>query len=548
MAFIKGAFWGVVIGGAGAVTASLLAPPPVGSQPPAAPQIAAGDDLAQATEVPMAPDMPTAAIDTAPASPQAAPIKAPPPLPNVPQTDTASADQPRVETGTATPDIPTAIALSEPRPEAEAPVLPNPQSLAPQMPEPETDIIVQTEPATPVEVATPATQDTAQVVVVTEAPTETVDQIEAVTGDPVAVRDPSAPASTVASTDVGVSPAVDPVELPDVAIDVTPNIDLPEALESLVTPDTGLVTATPDTTAAADVSNGADEPSAISSETADTAATSSNRPAVVAIIDTPSSGLPGGSSGVTVRRPGATLVDPEAVPEPEVTDALDDATPALVRYGAFFDNPEGLPLMSVLLIDDGSLSDGVRALSEVPFPVTVALDPAQSGAAERMAAYADAGIEIAALAAVPSGATPSDVAVAMEGTFNALPRAIALVDPGTGGLPAGAETVSQVVADLATAGRGLVVPEGGLNSALRAAEASDVHAATIYRDLDNNDQDARVIRRFIDQAAFRARQETGVVLLARLRPETVSALLLWGEAKRAGQVALAPLSATLLAQ
>ena len=57
-----------------------------------------------------------------------------------------------------------------------------------------------------------------------------------------------------------------------------------------------------------------------------------------------------------------------------------------------------------------------------------------------------------------------------------------------------------------------------------------------------------MIRRFVDQAAFRARQESGVILLGRVRPDTISALTLWGNANRAGQVALAPVSAVLTGQ
>jgi polysaccharide deacetylase 2 family uncharacterized protein YibQ len=72
-----------------------------------------------------------------------------------------------------------------------------------------------------------------------------------------------------------------------------------------------------------------------------------------------------------------------------------------------------------------------------------------------------------------------------------------------------------------------------------------VPAATIYRDLDGEGQDAQVIRRFIDQAAFRARQDSGVVLLGRMRPDTVTALINWGNDKRAAQVAQVPLSAVL---
>jgi polysaccharide deacetylase 2 family uncharacterized protein YibQ len=104
------------------------------------------------------------------------------------------------------------------------------------------------------------------------------------------------------------------------------------------------------------------------------------------------------------------------------------------------------------------------------------------------------------------------------------------------------------MAALAADGRGLVTVSKGLNMALRAAEQAEVPAGLIFRDLDGDGQDVRVIRRFLDQAAFRARQETGVMLLGRMRPDTISALVLWGTANRAGQVALAPMSAILTAE
>ncbi len=83
---------------------------------------------------------------------------------------------------------------------------------------------------------------------------------------------------------------------------------------------------------------------------------------------------------------------------------------------------------------------------------------------------------------------------------------------------------------------------------MRAATASEVPAALVYRELDAEEQDAATIRRLLDQAAFRARQESGVVLLARVRPETLSALILWSEADRARQVAIVPASTVLKGQ
>jgi uncharacterized protein len=89
---------------------------------------------------------------------------------------------------------------------------------------------------------------------------------------------------------------------------------------------------------------------------------------------------------------------------------------------------------------------------------------------------------------------------------------------------------------------------GGLNSAGRVADRADLPNKPIFRDLDGEGQDATIIRRFLDNAAFKAGQTEGAVLLGRLRPDTISALVLWGGLQRAERVALAPISAVLLSQ
>ena len=101
------------------------------------------------------------------------------------------------------------------------------------------------------------------------------------------------------------------------------------------------------------------------------------------------------------------------------------------------------------------------------------------------------------------------------------------------------------MARLADEGLGFASLASGLTTGLRAATAAGVPAAEVYRDLDSEGQDARVIRRSLAQAAFRARPEGRVVRVGRVRAETISALTLWAGANRAGQVALAPLSAVL---
>jgi hypothetical protein len=141
----------------------------------------------------------------------------------------------------------------------------------------------------------------------------------------------------------------------------------------------------------------------------------------------------------------------------------------------------------------------------------VAIDPALDDAQDRLAEYRARGFEVGVQSILPEGATPSDVEITLEATFSTLGETVLLLDAGNGGLQNDRTVTAQAMAALAADGRGLVTVSKGLNMALRAAE-------------------------------------TGVMLLGRMRPDTISALVLWGTANRAGQVALAPMSAILTAE
>lgn len=264
--------------------------------------------------------------------------------------------------------------------------------------------------------------------------------------------------------------------------------------------------------------------------------------------DTAPSTLPSGAGGVKVNR--ITAIKPEAEAVVAVEDTAGEATDvgALFQYSTPFENPEGKPLMGVLVLDDGTMQDPAILLKSIPFPLTVILDPSTVDVVQRMAAYRAAGLEIGVLSALPAGADPADVAVAFEATFNALPETVLMLDMGDGGLQNDRAVTEQAMEGLAASGRGVVSISKGLNAALRAAEKFNVPAGLIFRDLDGEGQDARVIRRFMDQAAFRARQDGGVILLARLRPDSISAMQLWGAANRLGQTTVAPVSAILKEQ
>ncbi|KUF12371.1 divergent polysaccharide deacteylase family protein [Pseudoponticoccus marisrubri] len=217
----------------------------------------------------------------------------------------------------------------------------------------------------------------------------------------------------------------------------------------------------------------------------------------------------------------------------------------LTRFAAESTADAEVPRLSVVLIDDGSGPLGPDALAAFPFPVSFAIDPSHPTAAETAAAYRERGFEVLALADMPEGAQAADVEVALAGALDAVPEAVAVLEAPGGGLQASRAVSSQATAYLAASGHGMVMMPKGLNTAQQLAAKEGVPSTTLFRDFDGEGQDPATIRRTLDQAAFRARQEGAVVMLGRLRADTVSALVLWGLQDRGTSIAMVPVSQVL---
>lgn len=218
-----------------------------------------------------------------------------------------------------------------------------------------------------------------------------------------------------------------------------------------------------------------------------------------------------------------------------------------VAHAEPFENLEGKPLMSIVLIEDiGSV--GVEALAEFPYPLSFAINPQDPQAQEKMAARRAAGFEVLMLADLPREATPQDAETALEVWRRQLPEAVAILEGVESGVQGNRPLADQVAAVAGSVGYGLVTQNSGLNTVQKLALRDGVPAGVVFRDFDGAGQDPRAIRRFLDQAAFRAGQEGAVIMLGRLRADTISALLTWGLQDRAGRVALAPVSASLEAK
>ncbi len=219
---------------------------------------------------------------------------------------------------------------------------------------------------------------------------------------------------------------------------------------------------------------------------------------------------------------------------------------AMTLQAAAFDNAAGLPLLSVVLIDDPDGGVAREELLDLGFPVTFAIDPTRAGAADTARAYRAAGHEVVMLAAaLAPGGTAQDIEVGMGAARAAVPQALGVLD-GTGGDFAGNRpALDALLPSLAEAGMGFLTYPTGLNTGIVAARRSGVPALSTYRTLDDEDEGAAVIARYLDRATFAAVQDGAVVVVGHARRETVTALTAWRAGSRSGEVALAPLSAAL---
>ena len=122
--------------------------------------------------------------------------------------------------------------------------------------------------------------------------------------------------------------------------------------------------------------------------------------------------------------------------------------------------------------------------------------------------------------------------------------ALRVIERQAGALQQSHDVMLHIPEVLNRTGHGLVVYEKGLNTLAKEAVKAGTPVATIYRDLDGADQNERTIRRFLDGAAFRAANSPSepIVVLARLRPETMSAILIWALQDRAQKTAVVPVS------
>ncbi|MCA1284651.1 divergent polysaccharide deacteylase family protein [Salipiger bermudensis] len=377
-------------------------------------------------------------------------------------------------------------------------------------------------PGQPGEVTAAAPEPASEISVATDIPPEAETALDAPA--PPATPDTDTPSMEMASAD---SPARRDSALPDAPQDeAAPEVSTQTPTPPLPAP---LV---PGEDALPRVST---LPGSPTSETAGT-----GRPA----IGTPAGSLADRGAGESASRLPSIGEAAPAEPTPAPEAAPSELSP-LERYAVPAEAEYGAPRMAIVLIDDGTGPLGPDTVGEFPFAVSFAIPASHPDAAATAQGYRDAGFEVLAIAGVPEGAQATDVEVTLEGSLGAVPEAVAVMEAPGDGLQATRAISEQAAQYLGASGHGLLMQPKGLNTGEALARREAVPTVTVFRDFDGEGQDPRVMRRFLDQAAFKARQEGAVVMLGRLRADTVSALLLWGLQDRASSVALVPISLVL---
>ena len=205
---------------------------------------------------------------------------------------------------------------------------------------------------------------------------------------------------------------------------------------------------------------------------------------------------------------------------------------------------EGKPKLSIVLLTDQLNAIDPNLLQALPIPVTFAVDPVNPSADTLLISLREREQEAVILADLPPKAAVQDVDLALTALVDLLPQTVGVIERQAGALQQSRDVMLHVPEVLNRTGHGLVVYEKGLNTLAKEAVKAGTPVATIYRDLDGTDQNERTIRRFLDGAAFRAanRPSEPIVVLARLRPETMSAILIWARQDRAQKTAVLPVS------
>ncbi|MBT2131289.1 divergent polysaccharide deacetylase family protein [Aliiroseovarius lamellibrachiae] len=246
-----------------------------------------------------------------------------------------------------------------------------------------------------------------------------------------------------------------------------------------------------------------------------------------------------------------SISDADASEETDAAEAAPDqplSPLAIIRNASPYERAADLPIMAVLLKDEGGARADLGDLTNLPFPVTFVVDGTAADAVEAVAYYRSQGAEVVVEVMLPPASTPADAEVNFQVQAPIIDQGVAVMMNDVSGFQEDTDLAKQIAQILVASGHGVVSFPKGLSTGNRLAIKAGVPAGTVFRDLDGEGQDGRTIRRFLDNAAFKARQMDGVILFGRARPDTLQALIEWSLGSRAKSVSVAPVSAVLLGE
>jgi hypothetical protein len=238
----------------------------------------------------------------------------------------------------------------------------------------------------------------------------------------------------------------------------------------------------------------------------------------------------------------AVLAAPKETPAPPAVQN----TPPLQRYAAAFDGGAGKPLFAIVIMDTGSPDVDRAVWASLPLPLSFAVDPESETAPAAMALYRAGGKEVIMLPkSLPAGAIASDVEASFAAYNAMLPETVAVMSAPDGGFQDDRALAALVIPAIGAQGRGAVLIEKGLNTAGQIAQREAIPYAAISRSIDGGGESVPVMRRYLDRAVFQAAQDGAAVVMGSTLPDTLTALTEWAVEGRAGDVALAPISALM---
>ena len=241
-----------------------------------------------------------------------------------------------------------------------------------------------------------------------------------------------------------------------------------------------------------------------------------------------------------VLAPGSKLDRPS---NPALT--ADQVRARLLQKATAFTNPQNKPIFAILLMDDGVI--GLDQLAQFNVPLSVAINPDWPDAPARAERWRAAGFDV--LLQSPKLGDAFDFAAIdslLQGHLLRVPQALGVVDVPQGGFQGNRRLSGQIAQGLGRAGAALVTFDGRINAAHEIALGASLPAAVVFRDIDAAHEDAEMITRYLERAAFKAAQMGQIVVAGRVSPQTLAALGQWLAGDWAGQLALAPISAVLL--